>query len=79
MLRKITITDITDALLEAQSHSGLPVNKNFATAIEQLFLDLEMEERLFDYFKNRIVDEYMQEVHNNRILNINPNIKSYDW
>ena len=79
MQKRITINDISNVLWEARSHSGLPVYKNLATSIEQVFIDLEVEERLFDHFKNRIVNEYMQEVHNNRILSINPNIKSYDW
>ena len=79
MQRRITINDISNILWEARSHSGLPVYKNLATSIKQVFIDLEVEEGLFDHFKNRIVNEYMQEVHNNRILSINPNIKSYDW
>lgn len=83
---KINRSDYINYLLEAQSHSGLPIFFKFS--LEEIDDFCKSMTAMTDIFKNDsiTIENWMDSsvnlamilVHNAR-RNINPNLKSYDW
>lgn len=75
--KSITKEFVEQFLLEAQSHSGLPiVNKISAMYVDALKF-IAVPDDLLDYVMDQFLNNYMMTVH--MVYNRTKKWKSYDW
>lgn len=75
MQERISKKRLTEFLMEARSHSGLPLMNPIIKWYVKLIVGIPVSEDVQEEFLDEILNEYMESVHDFK----RNNWKSYDW